>query len=334
MIAPDGLPQHTKNAIQPKYITEKVVFDTDDPAIWVNKNDPAQSLIIGTDKEDGGGLYVFDLHGKIIKDKVIPNLQRPNNVDIAYGYILNGKPIDIAVTTERSRNQLRVFSVPEMKPIDGGGLAVFEDRDKKDPMGVALFKNPKNGLVYAIVGPKDGPSKGYLCQYRIDNDGKGKVKLTKIRDFGNYSGIKEIEAIAVDNELGYVYCSDEAFGVRKYYADPSKGDEELALFGTKEFGRDIEGISIYKNADGTGYILISDQQRNTFNIFSREGSEVNPHNHNFIKSVELMTLESDGSDVTSVGLGDEFPKGMFVGMSTDKTFHIYDWRDIAGDDLK
>jgi myo-inositol-hexaphosphate 3-phosphohydrolase len=47
-----------------------------------------------------------------------------------------------------------------------------------------------------------------------------------------------------------------------------------------------------------------------------------------------MTLESDGSDVTSVGLGDEFPKGMFVGMSTDKTFHIYDWRDIAGDDLK
>jgi myo-inositol-hexaphosphate 3-phosphohydrolase len=80
--------------------------------------------------------------------------------------------------------------------------------------------------------------------------------------------------------------------------------------------------------------LISDQQRNTFNIFSREGSEANPHNHNFIKSVELMTLESDGSDVTSIGLGDEFPKGMFVGMSTDKTFHIYDWRDIAGDDLK
>jgi myo-inositol-hexaphosphate 3-phosphohydrolase len=333
IVAPDGLPQHTKKAIQPKYITEKVVFDTDDPAIWVNKNDPAQSLIIGTDKEDGGGLYVFDLQGKIIKEKGIPDLQRPNNVDIAYGYKLNGKPIDIAVTTERSKNQLRVFSVPDMKPIDGGGLAVFEDRDKKDPMGVALFTNPKDGIVYAIVGPKDGPSKGYLCQYRIDNDGKGKVKLTKIRDFGNYSGIKEIEAIAVDNELGYVYCSDETFGVRKYYADPANGDEELALFGTKEFGRDIEGISIYKNDNGTGYILISDQQQNTFNIFSREGSDGNPHNHKFIKSVELMTLESDGSEVTSVNLGGEFPLGMFVAMSTDKTFHIYDWRDIAGDDL-
>jgi len=334
IIAPDGLPQHTKNAIKPKYITAKVVFDTDDPAIWVNKNDPSQSLIIGTDKEDGGGLYVFDLQGKIIKDKGVTDLQRPNNVDIAYGYNLNGKSIDIAVTTERSKNQLRIFSVPDMKPIDGGGLAVFEDREKKDPMGVALFKNPKDGILYAIVGPKDGPSKGYLCQYRIDNDGKGKVKLTKIRDFGNYSGIKEIEAIAVDNELGYVYCSDENFGIRKYHADPAKGDEELALFGTKEFGRDIEGISIYKKDNGTGYILISDQQQNTFNIFSREGSEGNPHNHKYIKSVELMTLESDGSEVTSVSLGGEFPKGMFVAMSTDKTFHIYDWRDIAGDDLK
>lgn len=334
LIAPNGLPEHSKDAIQPKYITEKVVFDTDDPAIWINKKDPSKSIIIGTDKEDGGGLYAFDLQGKIIKDKCIPNLQRPNNVDIAYGYMLNGKSTDIAVLTERSENQLRIFSLPDMKPIDGGGLPVFVDREKRKPMGVALYTNPKDGKVYAIVGPKDGPASGYLTQYRIDNAGKDKVKLTKVRDFGNYSGIKEIEAIAVDNELGYVYYSDEAFGVRKYYADPAKGDEELAIFGKKEFGRDIEGISIYKNANGTGYILISDQQNNTFNVFSREGSEGNPHEHKFIKSLELMTMESDGSDVTSVNLSEEYPNGMFVAMSTDKTFHIYDWRDIAGNDLK
>ncbi|WP_445735812.1 phytase [Mariniflexile sp.] len=310
------------------------MFDSDDPAIWINKNDPSKSIILGTDKEDGGGLYAFDLQGKIIKDKCVLNLDRPNNVDIAYDFNLGGKKVDIAVTTERSKNQLRVFSLPDMKPIDGGGLPVFVDRDIKDPMGIALYTNPKDGAIYAIVGPKDGPSTGYLTQYRIDNAGRGNVKLTKIRDFGNYSGVKEIEAIAVDNELGYVYYSDEAFGVRKYYADPAKGDEELALFGTKDFGRDIEGISIYKMDDGTGYILISDQQQNTFNVFPREGSQDDPHNHKLIKSIELMTLESDGSEVTSVNLGPEYPSGMFVGMSTDKTYHIYDWRDIAGNDLK
>lgn len=330
IIAPDGLPEHTKNAIQPKYVTEPVVYDTDDPAIWINAKDPAQSLIIGTDKEVGGGLYVYDLQGKIV-NKVL-GLGRPNNVDLAYGFELGGKSIDLVITTERENDQVRLFSMPDLKPIDNGGIPVFEGEEEKGPMGVAFY-TAHDGTLYAVVGRKDGPSDGYLWQYKVEDAGNGNVKLTKVRAFGQYSGVKEIEAIAVDNELGYVYYSDEDFGIRKYYADPSKGNEELALFGQDDFGRDIEGISIYKYDDKTGYILVSDQQVGTFNIYPREGTAGNVNDHQRIKAVEVMTLESDGSDVTSVNLGEEFPSGIFVAMSTDKTFHIYDWRDIAGKDL-
>ena len=330
LIAPDGLVEHTENAIQPKYVTEKVVYDSDDPAIWVNSKDPAASLIIGTDKEVNGGLYVFDLHGKVVK--TVPELGRPNNVDIAYGFKLNDELVDIVITTERSNNQLRIFSVPDMEPIDNGGLEVFEGVDERGPMGIALYST-SDGVLYAIVGRTDGPLEGYLWQYRIEDAGNGNVKLVKVREFGKYSGVKEIEAIAVDNELGFVYYADEAFGVRKYYANPAMGNEELALFGTDDFGRDIEGISIYKTDDKTGYILISDQQVGTFNIYPREGTLEDQNRHQLIKSVELMTLESDGSEVSSTNLGPEFPKGIFVAMSTDKTFHIYDWRDIASQDL-
>lgn len=330
LIAPDGLVEHTENAIQPKYVTEKVVYDSDDPAIWVNSKDPAASLIIGTDKEVNGGLYVFDLHGKVVK--TVPELGRPNNVDIAYGFKLNDELVDIVITTERSNNQLRIFSVPDMEPIDNGGLEVFEGVDERGPMGIALYST-SDGVLYAIVGRTNGPLEGYLWQYRIEDAGNGNVKLVKVREFGKYSGVKEIEAIAVDNELGFVYYADEAFGVRKYYANPAMGNEELALFGTDDFGRDIEGISIYKTDDKTGYILISDQQVGTFNIYPREGTLEDQNRHQLIKSVELMTLESDGSEVSSTNLGPEFPKGIFVAMSTDKTFHIYDWRDIASQDL-
>ena len=330
LIAPDGLVEHTENAIQPKYVTEKVVYDSDDPAIWVNSKDPAASLIIGTDKEVNGGLYVFDLHGKVVK--MVTKLGRPNNVDIAYGFKLNDELVDIVITTERSNNQLRIFSVPDMEPIDNGGLEVFEGVDERGPMGIAFY-TASDGILYAIVGRTDGPLEGYLWQYRIEDAGNGNVKLVKVREFGKYSGVKEIEAIAVDNELGFVYYADEAFGVRKYYANPAMGNEELALFGTDDFGRDIEGISIYKTDDKTGYILISDQQVGTFNIYPREGTLEDPNSHQIIKAVELMTLESDGSEVSSTNLGPEFPKGIFVAMSTDKTFHIYDWRDIASQDL-
>src|SRR5688572_27863154 len=67
--------------IKPLYVTDSVQFDTDDPAIWINAANPAQSLVIGTDKNENGGLYVFDLKGKILQSKVVHGLKRPNNVD-------------------------------------------------------------------------------------------------------------------------------------------------------------------------------------------------------------------------------------------------------------
>lgn len=331
-IAPDGIPEHTANAIKPKVVTEPVVNDTDDPAIWIHPTDPSKSLIVGTDKEDGGGLYVYDLDGRIVNKML--GLKRPNNVDLEYGLKLKGKPTDFVVTTERNGGTVRVYSFPDLKPIDKGGIKIFEGEEKNDPMGVSIYKRPSDNAIFAIVGRKDGPSGSYLWQYRVQDDGTGNVKFTKVRAFGKYSGKLEIEAIAVDDALGYVYYSDEGVGIRKYYADPDKGNEELALFGTTDFGMDVEGISIYNMPDGTGYILVSDQQVGTFNIYPREGSTGKPHEHIRIKAVEVSTLESDGSDVTSTALGSKFPHGLFVAMSTDKTFHFYDWADIAGKDLK
>lgn len=321
---------------QPMAVTEPVAFDTDDPAIWIHPTDLSQSLIIGTDKggdAGDGALYVFNLNGEEIKDKTVRNIKRPNNVDIAYNLSVDGNKMDIAVCTERNTNSIRVFRLPDMKPIDNGGIAVFENEALRSPMGVALYTNPMDGKIYAIVGRKAGPTDGsYLWQYLLDSrDGNVTAKL--VRKFGNYSGKNEIEAIAVDNELGYVYCSDEGVGIRKYYAHPDSSNAELALFGAKEFTDNQEGISIYKFNDGTGYILVSDQQANKFQVFSREGTKENAHSHPLIKTIWSSTKESDGNDVTSIALPG-YPHGLFVAMSDDKTFQLYRWEDLAGNDLR
>lgn len=321
--------------IQPVVITEPVGYDSDDPAIWVNKQDPSQSLIIGTDKDVNGGLFVFDLKGEIVKDKVVSNLKRPNNVDVAYGLVINGKSTDIAVTTERFTHKLRVFSVPDMRPIDNGGLDMFEGEtgvDFRDLMGIALY-TARDGRIYAVVGRKSGPTDGYLWQYLLSDDGSGHVKAGLVRKFGKYSGKKEIEAIAVDNELGYIYYSDEQMGIRQYYADPGKGNGQLALFGTEGFSEDHEGISIYKLSDSTGYILVSDQGSSRFQIFAREGTPENPYEHKLLKIVPVAASHSDGSEVINTPLNEIFKHGLFVVMSDDKTFHYYRWEDIAGKDL-
>lgn len=327
----------SETRIKPMVVTEPVQYDTDDPAIWINHADPSKSLLVGTDKDAQGGLYVFDLNGKIIKDRVVTGLKRPNNVDIAYGLQLHGQPVDIAVVAERLTHKLRIFSLPDLQPVDGGGIEVFEKEsgvDFRDLMGIALYKNPETQKMYAVVGRKSGPDGEYLWQYELLDTGSGNVTARLVRKFGHYSGKKEIEAIAVDNELGYLYYADEGVGVRKYYADPTKGNNELALFATRDFSQDHEGISIYKINDGTGYILISDQGANRFHIFTREGTAQNPHDHTLVKIVNVSTQESDGSDVTNAALDGQFPSGLFVAMSSDKTFQLYRWEDIAGKDLK
>lgn len=321
--------------VNPVIITDSVKHNSDDPAIWINKNDLSKSLIIGTDKgRDGedGALYVFGLDGKEIKEKTFKGLKRPNNVDIAYNLKLNNSFIDIAVCTERNTNSIRVFNLPEMKSIDNGGISVFEGDSLRLPMGIALYTE-KNGKIYAIVSRKNGPEEGYLWQYRLTDMGNGIVGGKLVRKFGKFSGNKEIEAIAVDNELGYIYYSDEGVGIRKYYASPDSSNTELALFASKEFKSDIEGISIYKKKNDKGYIIVSDQQANQFHIFPREGEKNNPNEHPLLKTIQTATLESDGNDVTSVSLPN-FPNGIFVAMSNPKVFQFYRWKDIAGKDLK
>src|SRR5215217_5343493 len=69
----------------------------DDPAIWVHPTDPARSLIIGTDKKQG--LDVYDLGGKRVQ--TLPD-GRMNNVDLRYGFKLDGHEVAIVAATNRS----------------------------------------------------------------------------------------------------------------------------------------------------------------------------------------------------------------------------------------
>ena len=324
-------------ALKARIITEPTRHDTDDPAIWINRANVAESLILGTDKDADGALYVYGLDGKIRQDKVVRGIVRPNNVDVAYGLVVGGKPTDIAVVTERYANRLRIYRLPDMAPIDGGGLPVFVGEAARECMGIALYTRASDGAIFAIVSRSDfrAPLQGYLHQYRLVDDGTGTVRGVFTRAFGEWSGSGEIEAIAVDSELGFVYYSDEGFGVRKWHADPAAddADEELGVFGRDGFGRDREGISIYRTGPATGYILVSDQANGAFRIFRREGTTANPHEHVFVKSIAVSTKSSDGSEVTNVALPN-FPSGLFVAMSEEKLFHYYSWDDIAGGELQ
>ena len=309
--------------IKPDLITEHVKYDTDDPAIWINPEDASQSIVFGTDKESDGAIYAFDLNGKIIESKTIRGIQRPNNLDLRYNFpVTDSTTTDIIAFTERERKMLRIYSVPDMKPLDGGGFPVFADDndpniDFQSPMGVSLYKSAIDSSFYAIVGRKSGPLENYLYQYKITTKSDSLVGFDLVRKFGQFSGKKEIEAIAVDDAMGFIYYSDEGDGIKKYFAEPDKGNEQVSSFGFADFQNDIEGIAIATYEDGTGFLIVSDQQRGHFNIYDRKTNA-------FIKALNLTTTETDGCDVVTVPLNSTFKNGLFVAMNDDGTFYFYD----------
>lgn len=312
----------------PKIITEPVAHDTDDPAIWYNEEMPEKSIVFGTDKNTEGAIYAFSLDGKIIEDKVLRGMRRPNNVDIEYGLNTLQGSIDIIAFTERERGMLRVFSVPDMQPLDQGGFPVFEGEPEgefKLPMGIALYKSAESGAVYAVVGRKSGPTDGtYLWQYELSMSVEGQLQAVLARKFGAFSGVKEIEAICADDALGHIYYADETVGIRTYSAAPDAENKEIALFGDHGFAEDIEGIAIWPQ-ENEGYLFVSDQQAQGLKVFQREAP------HAWVKDIKYSAIETDGIEIVARPFNNMFPKGMLVAMSDDKTFHFYSLEDFLMD---
>jgi 3-phytase len=289
-----------------------------------------------------GALAVFGLDGKL--RQLLKGPDRPNNIDVEYGFRLGGRTVDIAVVTERLKRQLRVFRID---PADGrlsdlGGIPILEDQQGEAgaPMGIGLYRRKRDDAIFAIVAPKEGPRDGYLWQYRLFDAGAGRIGATFVRRFGKFSATtvreeNEIEAVAVDDELGYVYYADEADGIHKWHADPDHPDagRELAHFGRTGFRGDREGIAIYALAGGTGYIVGTDQldEDSEYHVYPREGTPQNPHDH----SREIVTVRggadaTDGLEISARALGPGLPNGVMIAMNSGpRNFLVFRWQDVA-----
>jgi 3-phytase len=318
--------------LQPVLSTQAVSEDADDPAIWINRAHPEKSLIIGTDKVfETGGLYTFDLSGKIVQR--IESLDRPNNVDVEYDFQLGGKRVDIALTAERGKSRVRAYAIDQatgnLRDVTGN-TQVFkgESGDLAAPMGIAIYRNPKTGFIYAIVSRKSGPQNGYLHLYKVLAV-KGKISLQFQKSFGRYSGDGEIEAIAVEDQKGWVAYSDEGFGIQVYSIPDivNKDTKPIATLGTKGYTGDREGlVFIRDNRTGSHLLLSSDQIENAseIEVYSCETWNPNP-----IKNFRTPSDSTDGIDASTASFGSSFKNGILVMMnSKDKNYLYYDLADV------
>ena len=305
-----------RTVLTPVFTTDPVPHDADDPAIWVAR-DGSKALIIGTDKqEQTGGLYVFDLKGHIVQS--VTGLDRPNNVDVEYGFKLDGKVVDLAVVTERGKKRLRIFAIERksghLRDVTGN-TGVFLNRSGPDavPMGVSLTEQ-----FIAVVSPKSGPTRNYLGSYRLVAK-RGRVDTVRHFYFGVFSGSGEIESVCVDDDFQAIYYSDESAGIRRT-GGFWQGRPRSGVFGESDFLGDREGIAVHSR-----YVVSCDQieDRSRLHIYERTSA------NRPLCVIETMADETDGIEATSRRLGARFPQGILVMMNSQgKNFQVYDWRDV------
>ncbi len=307
--------------------------DSDDPAIYIHPDDVEQSLVITALKN--GGLAVYNLDGEEIQ-KIVPDDIRYNNVDLVYGFNLDGETIDIAVVSDRRNDTLVIFKIdPTTQQLtDITSTNILEtifgvDDGEATAYGLATYTSPVTGEVYTFVSQADGDQ---IAQLELTSDGQGNITAEIVRTLsvpipdGGEVEDAQVEGMVVDRELGYLYVGQEEFGIWKFYAEPDSSDTGTIVDTVKEINpdsnltADVEGLTIYYGEDGRGYLLASSQGNSSFAVYDRQGSntyldsfvvgETPPliRGEGGIDSVE----ESDGADIINVALGDKFPNGLLV----------------------
>ncbi|MEH2194562.1 MAG: phytase [Nostoc sp.] len=338
--------------------------DADDPAIYVNATNAADSLVLTSVKN--AGLRVYDLSGNLLQT-VNPGGIRYNNIDLQYGFKLGDQSIDIAVASDRGNDKLAIFKINPNPGAEGNYLeditdsnigTIFQTTPFEPPYsasarssyGLTLYRSAVTDDYYVFTSRRQT---GDIAQFKLIDKGNGQIGAELVREFTIPSPTAadrspQTEGMVVDQETGFIYIAQEDVGIWKFDAEPDGGTtgkliDRVRFEGGSHLTDDAEGLTIYYGKNGTGYLLASSQGDSTFVAYTREGN--NEYVGNFaignngsIDSVQ----ESDGADVINVSLGSNFPFGLFVtqdgsnepaktidGENVSSNFKLVPWENIA-----
>jgi 3-phytase len=340
--------------------------DADDPAIWVNPRDRARSRVIGTAKN--GGLRVYDLAGREVQAIATPADGRFNNVDIVTGFRLGKLTTDLAVVTDRGRDQLRFYRInpatsrledvtvadpPLLFSADqaeveqqatGYGLATHGDLavvSRRHTTRLGFFRLRASGgkVTYARRETLDLPK-----SFRLPNG-------TTWQPCGDEGEDPQIEGMVIDTRANVLYASQEDVGLWRIdlrtkrrsivervaeYGVPFSADCTLDTEHDPGYGgrihADVEGATLYED-----YLLVSSQGDSRFFVYDRRTNRP-------LSSFAVVdgpaadgVQHSDGAAATSARLPG-YPKGLLVLHDGENTpdggrvstgFKLVDWRALG-----
>lgn len=314
---PETLPYVVRH-VEPSIETDAMVGvgdQADDPALWVHPTDAGRSLILGSNKE--AGVYVYGIDGHERQRLLVGNV---NNVDVRNS---------LAVGSNDAVNGLSWFIInPETTVVVHWGDTPVT---RREPYGVCL--GVLDGRYVAGVTYKDGVFE--LWTLNTHTSVQPMATLTRAVKLDS-----QLEGCVFDDAYNRVFLGEEAYGiwVLDLIDAESRPQTVDAIASGNGLVADVEGLSLYKRADGSGYLVASAQEADRFVIYDRQppyaalaGIQISGSDS---AAVDAVT-HTDGLDASSAALPG-FPEGVLIVQDdgnpvsgVDQNFKIVDWRKLG-----
>jgi 3-phytase len=282
--------------------SEPGIDAADDPAIWVNVENPEKSLILGTNKK--GGIHVYNLNGdelQYIKSDCM------NNVDLRDGFEYKGQNAVIVAASNCTRNTISLFYIDKSTNLLSDTILNIKSSVELI-YGICMYKSHISDKYYVFVNGE----KAEVEQWELSSE-NGNLKADLVRNFKVSS---RPEGMVADDKDGLLFIGVEEEGILKVNAEPEFEFQTNWVNGSNPTDRsfissDIEGLALYKTENKT-YLIASSQGNFSYAIF--EIGETDKYLLSFvIKDGNIDGAEeTDGLEVINFHFNDNFPKGMLV----------------------
>ena len=314
-----------KSKVFTKYITadletEEVLSDykvdaADDPAIWINKENTGNSLILGTNKK--GGVHVYDLEGnelQFIRAGYI------NNIDLRDNFSYKGKDVVLVAGSNCTLNTIALFYIDKEKNRLSDTILNIKT-DVALVYGICMYKSEVSGKFYVFINGE----KGEIEQWEI-NSVNGGIEAEVVRNFVVSS---RPEGMVADDKNGILFIGVEEEGVLKVKAEPENEFKNVWVHGSNPDNRtfisaDIEGLAYFKLNDKT-YLLISSQGNFSYAIFEISNTDKYITSFTIVDDKIDGAEETDGLEIYDGYINEQFPNGMLV---------VHDGYNFMGDSLQ
>lgn len=287
----------------------------DDPAIWINKESPENSLVLGTNKH--GGIHVYNMQGKELQ---FVQTGCMNNIDLRDDFNYKGKNVVLVASTNCTLNTISLFYIDK----EAGKLSDIVlniNTNIELVYGLCMYKSVVTGKYYVFVNGE----KSDVQQWEVFTSNNS-LQAELVREFKVSS---RPEGMVTDDEEGVLYIGVEEEGILKVKAEPQYEFETVWVTGSNPSDRslissDIEGIALYKFNNKT-YLIASSQGNFSYAIF--EINEPDKYITSFvIKDGPIDGVEeTDGLEIANVSINNKFPKGFMV---------VHDGFNFSNDSIK